>query len=116
MRSSYAPNPVSPRRGRVSVAGALLAAGLAIGGCGSSDSSSVSSSKSPIVLDTEKVERAIERSSLSQRGAHAVVSCPAGVHQKKGRAFSCTAVLKGESTRFAVTQVDGSGRVHYVGR
>ena len=28
-------------------------------------------------------------------------------------AFSCTAVVKGVGTRFAVTQLDASGRVHY---
>jgi hypothetical protein len=90
------------------VAGALVAASLAVTACGSSES--------PTILNTEKVERAIERSSLAQRGARADVSCPAGVHQTKGLAFSCTAVVKHDRTRFVVTQLDGSGHVRYEGR
>jgi hypothetical protein len=35
------------------------------------------------------------------------------VHQKEGLEFSCTAVVKGVSTRFVVTELDGSGHVHY---
>jgi Domain of unknown function (DUF4333) len=90
------------------VAGVLVAASLAVTACGSSGS--------PTILNTEKVERAIEQSSLAQRGQHANVSCPSGVHQRKGLAFSCTAVVKRGSTRFVVTQLDGSGHVHYEGR
>ena len=90
------------------LAGALVAASLALTACGSSES--------PTILNTEKVERAIERSSLAQRGTHAQVSCPSGVHQKKGLAFSCTAVVKRDSTRFVVTELDGSGHVRYEAR
>ena len=90
------------------VAGVLVAASLAVTACGSSES--------PTILNTEKVERAIERSSLAQRGQHAEVSCPSGVHQKKGLVFSCTAVVKRGSTRFVVTELDGSGHVHYEAR
>jgi hypothetical protein len=97
----------APRR-RSLIAGVVVAAGLAVGACGSSSS--------PTILNTEKVERAIEQSSLAQRGKHAQVSCPSGVHQKKGLVFSCTAVVKRDSTRFVVTQLDGSGHVHYVAR
>jgi uncharacterized protein DUF4333 len=95
---------------RCSVAGVLLATSLAVTACGSD------SSAAPTILNTEKVERAIEHSSLAQRGAHAQVSCPSGVHQKKGLEFSCTAVVKRTSTRFVVSQLDGSGRVHYIAR
>jgi hypothetical protein len=90
------------------VAGVLVAASLAVSACGSSGS--------PTILNTEQVERAIEQSSLAQRGTHAQVSCPAGVHQKKGLVFSCTAVAKRGSTRFVVTQQDASGHVRYEGR
>jgi hypothetical protein len=90
------------------VAGALVVGALTVSGCGSSES--------PTILNTEKIERAIEHSSLAQRGAHAQVSCPSGVHQKKGVGFSCTAVVRGNSTRFAVTQLDGAGQVHYEAR
>jgi hypothetical protein len=85
--------------------GLLAAASLAVSACGSSGSITI--------LNTEKVERAIERSSLAQRGDHAQVSCPSGVHQREGLEFSCTAVVNGVSTRFAVTELDGSGHVHY---
>lgn len=87
------------------VAAALVAASLAVTACGSSES--------PTILNTEKVEQAIEESSLAQRGTDAEVSCPSGVHQQKGLEFSCTAVAEGVSTRFVVTQQDDSGQVHY---
>ena len=90
------------------MAGTLAAASLAAGGCGGSED--------PTILNTEKVERAIERSNLSQRGAQPRVSCPSGVNQKKDLVFSCTAVLKRTTTRFVVTQIDDDGRVRYVGR
>jgi hypothetical protein len=41
------------------------------------------------------------------------VTCPTGVQQKKGVAFSCTAYYGHSSTPFAVTQLDGAGDVHY---
>jgi len=90
------------------IAGVLVPASLMLAACGGS--------QSPTMLNTEKVERAIEHSSLAQRGAHARASCPSGIQQKKGSTFSCTAVAKGVSTRFAVTQIDGAGRVRYEGR
>ena len=90
------------------VAGVLVAASLAVSACGSSPS--------PTILNTEKVERAIEHSSLAQRGAHAQVSCPSGVHQKQDLVFSCTAVVAGGRTRFVVTELDDSGHVHYEAR
>ncbi|MDP1849686.1 MAG: DUF4333 domain-containing protein [Solirubrobacteraceae bacterium] len=92
------------------LAAALVAAGLALAACGGS------SDEAPTILNTEKVERAIERSSLVQRGKRADVSCPSGVHQKKGLEFACTAVVKDNSTRFVVNQVDGAGNVHYEAR
>jgi hypothetical protein len=94
--------------GRSLVAGGLIAASLAVTACGSSGA--------PTILNTEKVERAIEHSSLAQRGKHAQVSCPAGVHQTKGLVFSCTAVVGRASTRFVVTQLNASGQVHYEAR
>ncbi len=102
--------PAAPGRslGRLLVAAALVAAGLAVSACGSSEP--------PTILNTEKVERAIEQSSLTQRQTRAQVSCPSGVHQQKGLAFSCTAVVKRASTRFVVTQLDRAGHVHYQAR
>ena len=97
------------RLGRATVAGALVAAGLTIAACGASST--------PVtVLNTEKVERSIEGSIKLQRDKTAQVSCPSGVHQKKGLVFTCTAKFKGDSTPFVVTQQDGAGRVHYIAR
>lgn len=93
-------------------AGTLVAASLAVTGCGSSGSGS----GSPTILNTEKVERAIDHSSLAQRGSHAQVTCPSGVHQQKGLVFRCTALVGHGSTRFVVTEVDGAGHVHYEAR
>jgi uncharacterized protein DUF4333 len=91
-----------------SVAAVLIAASLALIACGSSGSTTI--------LNTEKIERAIERSSLAQRGKVAQVSCPSGVHQEKDLVFSCTAAVGPSNTRFVVTQLDGSGHVHYEAR
>jgi hypothetical protein len=91
------------------LAGILVAASIAAAGCGGSP-------EAPTILDTEKVERAIEQSSLAQRGQRPRVSCPSGVRQEKGLTFSCTALVGRESTRFDVTELDGSGRVHYEAR
>lgn len=111
-QSSERSAPHSRWFGRALAAGALLTAGLALAACGkSSDSSSP-----PTILNTEKVERAIERSSLDQRRKRVHVSCPSGVHQKAGLVFFCTAVYEGRDTRFVVTQRDGSGRVRYEAR
>ena len=87
----------------------LVAVGLALAACGESD-------PPPTILNTEKVERAIEQSALAQRRQQAQVSCPSGVHQKKGLEFTCTAVVKGRGTRFTVTQTDGAGQVRYEAR
>ena len=86
---------------------ALLTTGIGMTACGSS---------APTVLNTEKVERAIEASSLAQRGIEPRVSCPSGVHQAKGRTFSCTAVVKRTTTKFVVSQLDDDGHVRYTAR
>jgi hypothetical protein len=92
----------------------LIAASLILTACGSSGSSS--QSLAPRVLNTTKVARAIQQSSLAQRGEHAKVNCPTGVRQQKGLVFSCTALVGRVSTRFVVTQLDGNGDVHYEAR
>jgi hypothetical protein len=100
----------SRRAARATAIVTLVAASLAVAGCGKSDDSG------PTILNTEKVERAIEKSVALQRGKTAHVSCPSGVHQKKGLVFNCTALVKRQSTQFVVTQQDGAGRVHYEAR
>jgi hypothetical protein len=102
------------RIGRLWPVMALIAASLILTACGSSGSSS--QSLAPRVLNTSKVARAIQQSSLAQRGEHAKVSCPTGVPQQKVLAFSCIALVGRVSTRFVVTQLDGSGDVHYEAR
>jgi len=99
------------RTGRATAMITLVVASLALAGCGKSDDDA-----GPTILNTEKVERAIERSVAVQRDKIAHVSCPSGVHQKKGLVFNCTALVKRQSTKFVVTQQDGAGRVHYEAR
>jgi hypothetical protein len=96
-----------PFAGRSFVLTLLVAAGV-LAGCGAS--------KLVTILNTEKVERAIEQSSLTQRNKRVHVSCPSGVQQKKGIVFACTAVFKGGTQRFVVTELDSAGNVHYAAR
>lgn len=103
------------RAGRPILAGTLVAASLAVTACGSSEPQADRESASPTMLDTGKVERAIARSSMEQRGVRPRVKCPSDVPQKKGMAFSCTAVVDGQSTQFEVTEIDDAGRVRYEG-
>jgi hypothetical protein len=83
----------------------IVGSSLVLAACGSSESTAT--------LNTEKIERAIARSSLAQRGQHAQVSCPSAVPQMEGLKFFCTAIVGSVSTRFAVVEQDGSGHVHY---
>jgi hypothetical protein len=103
------PPLISSRRlARSSPAGVLVAVSLALSACGSS--------RSATILNTQKIEGAIEQSSLAQRGAHVQVDCPPGIHQQKGLVFSCIAILGHSSTRFVVTELNASGHVRYVAR
>jgi Domain of unknown function (DUF4333) len=92
----------------IGIAAALAAVGV-VSGCGSDDA------KETKVLDTERIERAIEQSILEKRDLTATVSCPSGTKQKKGVKFRCTATYKGGKTVFLVTQDDDKGAVHYIG-
>jgi hypothetical protein len=84
---------------------ALLAA-AGVSGCGSDK---------PKILDTERIERAIEKRILETRKLKTYVTCPSGVEQKKGHEFRCTAVYAGRQTTFVVKQDDDKGSVHYRG-
>lgn len=86
---------------------AAVAAALALSGCGGSDK--------PKILDTERVERAIEQSILQKRKLQSMVTCPSGIERKKGKKFRCLATYKGGRTPFLVTQTDDRGAVRYVG-
>jgi hypothetical protein len=96
---------LSPVRTRASCLIAVALAGAGFAGCGSSK---------PKILDTERVERAIEQSVIQKRHLRTTVSCPAGIVQKKGVVFRCLATFKGGRTPFVVTE-DAGGAVHYVG-
>ena len=101
----------SGRIGRSLLIAGLIAGCLILTACGSAASSS--RSVGPRILNTTKVARAIQQSSLAQRDEHAQVSCPIDVPQQRGHVFSCTALVGRVSTRFVVTELDGSGHVHY---
>jgi hypothetical protein len=86
----------------------VVTAGVLVAGCGGSSS--------VVILNTERVERAIVQSIRAQRGLAANVSCPSGVHQGKGLDFICTATVRQRSYPVSVKQVDGKGHVTYVVR
>jgi hypothetical protein len=85
----------------------LALVALAASGCGSD--------KQKPILDTERIEHAIEDTIWQKRHLRARVSCPAGTEQKKGLKFTCTATYPGGQNPFVVTQDDDRGAVHYAG-
>ena len=88
---------------------ALLALGCAaLAGCGGGDDDQL------VILDTKKVERAIEETVMQKRGIKVDVDCPSGVHQAKGLTFRCVATpARGRPTTFVVDQVDDNGDVRF---
>jgi hypothetical protein len=68
-----------------------------------------------VILNTGKVQSAIERSILSQRHLRSTVACPAEVLQQARVTFNCEATVNGHRYPFAVTEVDGNGHVRYLG-
>src|ERR1044071_4120249 len=98
MKRHTTPGSISPTHarlhlGRAGAAAALIATSFTVMAC-------ASSTPTVTILNTEKIERAIEQSISNQRHKTTHVSCPSGVHQKKDLVFSCTAKFKGDSTRF----------------
>jgi hypothetical protein len=87
--------------------GAVVLVSLAATACGSG---------APIILNTEKVERAIEAQTLAQRHKRVNVSCPSGVVQRTGLVFACTAVFRGGQAQFTVTELDAVGHVRFVAK
>jgi hypothetical protein len=96
---------VAPRRARRVVVAAILVGPL-LSGCGSSTPT----------LNTVTVQRSIAASILAQRHLNATVRCPSNVPRKAGLTFTCMATVGGRQYPFAATEVDGKGRVRYVGR
>lgn len=66
-------------------------------------------------LDIASIDSAIG-ATLSGRGLHAVVVCPAEVLQQRGLSFTCTAKAAGRRYSFAVVETDGRGHVRYAER
>lgn len=69
---------------------------------------------SPVILNTESVERAIENSISAQRHLVSSVSCPVNIVQKAGAVFTCQATVRGRVFRVIVTETDSHGHVTYV--
>jgi hypothetical protein len=69
-----------------------------------------------VALDIAKVEQSIRESISSQRRLNSTVACPTEVLQKAGIVFTCIATVSGRGYPFAVTEVDDSGHVRYVGQ
>jgi hypothetical protein len=72
------------------------------------------STSSPVILNTERVERAIESSILQQRHLTSSVSCPVNIVQKSGVVFTCQATVHGRLFPVVVSQTDSSGHVTYL--
>ena len=69
---------------------------------------------SPVILNTERVERAIENSISAQRHLVSTVSCPVNIVQKTGAVFTCQATVRGRVFPVVVTETDSVGHVTYV--
>ncbi len=80
-----------------------LAAGVALGACGSSEPK----------LDTGRVERAVAASILAQRGLRTTVTCPSNVPIKTGYSFTCEAKLDVGSYPVTVVVTNSKGHVRY---
>lgn len=68
----------------------------------------------PVILNTVRVEQAIEASIKSQRHLSSKVTCPVNIVQKKGVVFRCVATVHGKRFEVVVTETDGNGHVVYV--
>jgi hypothetical protein len=97
----------APARGAnlVGLATALLAA-MCVSACGSSTPT----------LNTARVERAVARSILRERGLRTTVVCPSRVPRKAGHVFTCTARLDVGSYPVTVAETNASGDVRYEDR
>jgi uncharacterized protein DUF4333 len=68
----------------------------------------------PVILNTDAVERSIESSIQTQRHLTSLVSCPVNIEQKSGVVFYCQATVDGRQYPVVVTETDGRGHVTYV--
>lgn len=113
-RGAGTPELTGAGRMRRVVAGSAIALSCAgaLAACGSS---------APKNLDTAKVERAIERSIMTQRHLASTVACPEKVRQEPGK-FACIATTISPKTHrqvktpFLVTVHNDKGWVSYIGK
>ena len=68
----------------------------------------------PVILNTNRVEQAIEGSIRTQRHLTSTVTCPVNIVQQKGVIFYCQAAVRARNFRVVVTEVDGDGHVTFV--
>jgi Domain of unknown function (DUF4333) len=69
---------------------------------------------SPVILNTERVERAIENSISAERHLISSVSCPVNIVQHARAVFACQATVRGRVFPVVVTETDSRGHVTYV--
>jgi hypothetical protein len=69
---------------------------------------------SPVILNTDQVERAIESSIHEQRHLGSRVTCPVNIVQERGVVFNCYASVRGRQFTVVVTEVDSNGHVTFV--
>jgi len=85
------------------VATTVLAGTLLLAACGSSTRT----------LNSLTVQHAIVTSIISQHGIAATVSCPQGVPQQAGVAFTCAAKLDAGTYYVKVAETNNAGQVRY---
>lgn len=105
---------------RIAVVLGVALSGVALAGCGGGDdggaATATTAAPATVILDTKRVEHAIEASIRTERKVEADVDCPSGVHQSKGLTFRCVATTSAGTTEFVVRQADGRGNVTYAAR
>jgi hypothetical protein len=73
-------------------------------------------SSTPVILNSDRVARAIESSIKEKRHLESTVVCPVNVVQQQGFVFNCLATVKGHQFSVVVTEVNSSGYVTFVVR
>lgn len=70
-------------------------------------------SSNPVILNTDRVEQAIQTSILQQRHLQSSVSCPVNIEQRRGVVFYCEATVGSRNYPVVVTEVDSKGHVTF---
>jgi hypothetical protein len=120
------------RGGRAAAAATAVGLAVALSACGSSSTHShaknakhaattPATTKPHVMLDTERVARAITLSIKAEKHLAATVACPPTVPQQKGHSFTCVATTHSRvngkrvpvHTVFTVSQTNDLGNVYY---